>query len=140
MHVRAARSRFKMPKDHALEIASAFFAASRSGDLQGLRSLLAADVTIYTDGGGNKPAALRPIVGLRKVMAAHKALQAVFAEAMSRMVRYGFINGLPGFVTVELGQTLQTTALDLGKDGLISAIYIVRNPKKLEHVEGDHLH
>src|SRR4029434_7489366 len=57
-HVRAARPRFHMPKERGLEIAAAFFAASRSGDMQQLRSLLAADVTAYADGGGKTPAAM----------------------------------------------------------------------------------
>jgi RNA polymerase sigma-70 factor, ECF subfamily len=56
-HVRAARPRFAMPKERGMEIAAAFFAASRSGDMQQLRSLLAADVIAYADGGGRKPAA-----------------------------------------------------------------------------------
>src|SRR5262249_50380097 len=43
-HVRAARPRFAMPKERGLEIAAAFFAATRDGDMGGLRSLLAADV------------------------------------------------------------------------------------------------
>ena len=32
---------------------------------------------------------------------------------MSRFVRYGLINGLPGFVTIEQDDTLQTTALQI---------------------------
>ncbi len=67
-HVRAARPRFHMPKERGLEIAAAFFAASRGGDMQQLRSLLAADVTAYADGGGKTPAAMQPIVGLEAVM------------------------------------------------------------------------
>ncbi len=112
-HVRAARPRFDMPKERGLQIATAFFAASRSGDMQQLRSLLAADVTAYADGGGKARAAMQPIVGLDKVMQLHAALAPIFAENMSRVVRYGFINGLPGFVTIEQDDTLQTTALQI---------------------------
>src|SRR5262249_51757038 len=38
-HVRAARPRFLLPKDRALQIAAAFFTASRTGGMQRLRSL-----------------------------------------------------------------------------------------------------
>jgi RNA polymerase sigma-70 factor, ECF subfamily len=110
-HVRAARPRFPMPKERGLEIAAAFFAASRSGDMQQLQSLLAADVTVYADGGGKIRAAMQPIFGLHHVMELHASLARIFAEKMSRIVRYGFVNGLPGFVTIEEGDTLQTTAL-----------------------------
>jgi RNA polymerase sigma-70 factor, ECF subfamily len=43
---------------------------------------------------------------------------------------------LPGFVTVEQDDTLQTTALQI-EYGKIVAIYVVRNPDKLRHL-GDH--
>jgi len=44
------------------------------------------------------------------------------------------IDGLPGYVSVDRGGVLQTTALDM-QDGRITAIYMVRNPDKLAHVE-----
>jgi RNA polymerase sigma-70 factor, ECF subfamily len=137
-NVRAARSRFAVPKQHGLEIAAAFFAASRSGAMQQLRSLLAADVTAYTDGGGKVRAAMRPIVGLENVVRVHAALAPLFA-AHSRLVRYGLINGLPGFVTVEQDDTLQTTALAI-EDGKIAAIYVTRNPDKLRHLRSEAIH
>jgi RNA polymerase sigma-70 factor, ECF subfamily len=138
-HVRAARPRFHMPKERGLEIAAAFFAASRGGDMQQLRSLLAADVTAYADGGGKTPAAMQPIVGLEAVMQVHASLVRIFAEKMSRIVRYGFINGLPGFVTIEQGDILQTTALEI-EDGKIVGIYVMRNPDKLRHLGGGAIH
>lgn len=138
-HVRGSRPRFQMPKEHGLKIAAAFFTASRSGDMQRLRSLLAADVVAYADGGGKAPSSDRPIVGFNDVMDIHASLAAVFAGEMSRLVRYGFINGLPGFVTVEQGNILQTTALQI-EGGRITAIYVTRNPDKLRHLAARMLH
>ncbi len=135
-HVRASRPRFQMPKERGLEIAAAFFAASRSGNMQELQSLLTADVTVYSDGGGKKPAATRPIAGIDDVMQFHASLARLFARKRSHMVRYGFINGLPGFVTIEPDDTLQTTALEV-EGGKIVAIYVMRNPDKLQHL-GEH--
>ena len=43
------------------------------------------------------------------------------------------IDGLPGYISVDRGGVLQTTALDM-HDGRITAIYIVRNPDKLAHI------
>ncbi len=43
------------------------------------------------------------------------------------------IDGLPDYVSIDRGEVLQTTALEL-RDGRIAAIYIVRNPDKLRHV------
>lgn len=136
-HIRAARPRFHMPRERGLQIAEAFFAASRSGDLQELRSLLSADVTVYADGGGKIQASVQPIAGLHDVMQLHASLALIFAEKKSRIVRYGFINGLPGFVSVEAGDMLQTTALHI-EDGKISTIYVTRNPDKLRHLGAMH--
>ena len=132
-HVRAARPRFEMSGKQGLEIAMAFFQASRYGDMGRLRSLLAADVVAYSDGGGRKPASERPIVGIEAVMTVHEALVSIFATTRSELRRYCFINGLPGFVTIEGGDTLQTTALKI-ENGQVGAIYIVRNPDKLRHL------
>jgi RNA polymerase sigma-70 factor, ECF subfamily len=104
-----------------------------------LRSLLAADVTAYADGGGKATAATQPIVGLESVVRAHASLAHIFAETMSRIVRYGFINGLPGFVTIEHGNTLQTTALEI-VNGKVVGIYVTRNPDKLRHLGGGAVH
>lgn len=131
--VRAARPRFPLPKEHGLKIAEAFFTASRSGDLQRLRSLLAADVAIYADGGGKRSAVTQPIVGLENVMRAHTALARMFRKDPSQLMHYGFVNGLPGFVTREGDDELQTTGLQI-EDGKIVVIFVMRNPDKLQRV------
>jgi len=137
-HVRADRPRYPVPREHGFEIAQAFFAASRGGEMERLRALLAADVTLYADGGGKAPARKAPAAGLDEVMRLFTGFAAIYAERKSRLVRYGSINGLPGFITVERGDILQTTALEI-EDGRVVAVYIVRNPDKLRHV-ADTLH
>jgi RNA polymerase sigma-70 factor, ECF subfamily len=133
-HVRAERPRFAVPPERGLAIAEAFFAASRSGDMTSLRSMLAADVTVHSDGGGKRSAAMAPIIGIDDVMRLHEGLARLFSRGGHRLVRYGLINGLPGFVTMEADGQLQTTALEV-VDGRITNIYLVRNPDKLRHLE-----
>ncbi len=133
-HVRAKRPRFSLPKERGLEIAAAFFTASRSGDLERLSALLAADVAVYVDGGGKTTAPLTPVVGKDHVLALFARLAQTFAEAMSRLVRYGTVNGLPGFVTIERDNVLQATALTL-EGRRIAAIYVMRNPDKTKHLD-----
>lgn len=135
VHVQAARPRFPISKEHGQEITAAFFTASRSGDMQALRSLLTEDVTASTDGGGKVPASPRPLVGIAAVMARHAELAQEFTAAPSLLIRYAMIDGLPGFVTVEGGGIVQTTALQIEGDR-IAAIYITRNPDKLRHLNG----
>jgi RNA polymerase sigma-70 factor, ECF subfamily len=139
-HVRASRPRFDVPKEKGRQIAEAFFAASRSGDMAGLQALLAADVVLHSDGGGKRPAALRVVEGLRYVLGVHAALGRGFKRyGASQIVRYATINGLPGFVTREADGLLQTTALQI-EDGRITAIYVMRNPDKLARLEAATTH
>ncbi len=133
-HIRAARPRSPLPKEHGMELAAAFFAASRNGDMRQLQSLLAADVVTYSDGGGKVRAGIVPVIGLDAVIELHASLASIYAATPSWILRYGFINGLPGFVTIEEGETLQTTALQI-EDGKIAGIYVVRNPDKLRHLD-----
>jgi len=132
-HVREARPRFQVEKKRGLEIAEAFFAASRSGDMKALGAMLAADVSVHADGGGKRPAAPAPIFGFAEVMKASEILADIFKNNPSTLVRTCFVNGLPGFVTLEADGELATTALEI-EDGKIAAVYVVRNPDKLRHL------
>lgn len=132
-HVREARPRFQIEKKRGLEIAQAFYAASRSGDLTALGEMLAADVSVHADGGGKRPAALEPVIGFNAVMKLQARLAALFEVNESRLVRVAFINGLPGFITQEADGEFSTTALDV-VNGNVAAIYVVRNPDKLKHL------
>jgi len=133
-HVRASRPRFPVAKERGLELATAFFEASRSGDMAALQTMLAEDVAIYSDGGGKRPAAYKPFIGLRDTLTVLGAIARLLARFPGTLVGYRTINGLPGFVTREADGMLQTTAL-LIEDGRIAGIYIVRNPDKLRHLE-----
>jgi len=132
-HVREARPRFAVEKQRGLEIAHAFFDASRSGDMTALGAMLAADVSLHSDGGGKRSAAIQPIFGRRLVVQVQKALAVLFRKYGSALVRTSLINGLPGFITREADGELQTTALEI-EAGRITAIYVMRNPDKLRHL------
>ena len=101
-----------------------------------LGRMLADDVAVYSDGGGKRPAGLRPIHGRDWVLKLQASLARFYTDGESRLIRLTCINGLPGFVTREADGLLQTTAL-LIEDERIKAMYIMRNPDKLAHVEQD---
>ncbi|WP_375162758.1 sigma-70 family RNA polymerase sigma factor [Mesorhizobium sp. Mes31] len=132
-HVRLARPRFKVEKQQGLALAEAFFAASRSGDMKALGAMLTADVSAHADGGGKRPAALEVVLGYDAVMSQYQRVAAFLQENGSKLVRVGFVNGLPGFITLEADGDLQTTALEI-ENGKIAAIYVMRNPDKLRHL------
>ena len=114
------------------ELVSAFVAATSSGDLQALTQLLASDVRVVTDGGGKVAAALNVIEGKDRaarflIGAARKGWRDDFA------VRLAAINGLPGVIIEAPGRVVQTAAFEI-EDGTVRAVYVVRNPDKLQHL------
>lgn len=132
-HVREERPRFQVDRQRGLELAQAFFTASRSGDMNALGAMLAADVNLHADGGGKRPAFPKPVFGFDEVMKTHEKLAAYFSGNQSTLLRTVFINGLPGFITQEADGEIQTTSLDI-EEGKIVGIYVVRNPDKLKHL------
>jgi RNA polymerase sigma-70 factor (ECF subfamily) len=133
-HVRTEKPRFPVDREHGLKIAHAFFAASRSGEIDRLSAMLAEDVSLYADGGGKRPAVTRIMLGWAEVTRAFTTILKLLKGRSSDLIRFAWINGLPGFVTREADGVLQTTAL-LIEDGRIKAIYVMRNPDKLKHLE-----
>ncbi len=130
-HLRAERPRFKVSAEDGDRFASAFLKAAQSGNTADLRSLLAADAVMQSDGGGIKMAAIYAVKGGDKI--AH-FLERVFRKyGEQRPVRIGHINGMPGVITMDSEGTVQSVALEI-HDGLIAAIYVVRNPHKLAHI------
>lgn len=92
--------------------------------------VLAPDVVLVTDGGGVKKAALRPILGRDKVL---RFLDAVSAglEAVADVV---VVNGAPALRIVLDGE-LDTVASMVVEDGLVTGLYVVRNPAKLARLD-----
>lgn len=88
-----------------MEIAVAF-AASRDGEMERLRALLR--------GAGRRT---------RQRHAAVRDVRVCLCRSRPRLVRYGFANGLPGFITIERGDVLQTTALEIGHGRIVGVTW-----------------
>ena len=131
-HVQAARPRFVVKAAEADRIARAFFTAARDGDTTRLSELLAEDVEIHADGGGKVLAFRNVVRGIDRALRLFAGIHRKDAPAPD-LLRTVMIDGLPGYISVDRGGVLQTTALDM-HDGRITAIYIVRNPDKLAHI------
>jgi RNA polymerase sigma-70 factor (ECF subfamily) len=132
-HMRAGRPRFAADRKERQELAERFFDALRDGDVDALRSLLAADVQMVGDGGGNAPNLARAVVGAENVA---RLLASVFPVLARINVTFEphEVNGQPGAVfRAPDGKILHTLALDV-LDGRIQAIRSVLNPDKLGHL------
>lgn len=132
-HVRNARPRYPVAPETGRPVAEAFLAASHSGDAGRLKELLTADAILMTDGGGRKPAALNPILGMDRIQRFFTGLARKHNGGMPLWHQAITINGQPGWAMVAPDGTLQTQAFEI-TDGRITAVYITRNPDKLRHV------
>jgi RNA polymerase sigma-70 factor (ECF subfamily) len=130
-NVRSDRPRFPANQEEGQRLAAAFEAAARSGDAAALTELLTADAVFYSDGGGKRPAALRPINGADDIT---RLLTGLVARGVPfGSMRPAVVNGLAGYVLREPDGSLTTAAFET-RDGRICTIYLVRNPDKLGHV------
>jgi ketosteroid isomerase-like protein len=127
--VRARRPRVERPDDYE-EVASRFFAAAAGGDIQALMDVMAPDVVLLTDGGGKKQAALRPIHGPDKIA---RWFAGIVATAGDVSAEWGTANGGPA-IMIHVDGELDSVASVTVKDGMVSEIFIVRNPDKLTSV------
>jgi RNA polymerase sigma-70 factor (ECF subfamily) len=132
-HVRQTEPRYAVSAERSAQIAHAFYVAARAGDVASLRQLLAEDVVVYSDGGGKRSAATKPIIGGSRVERFYAGLARKDRYRPALFYEPAQIDGLPGFISVGHDGNPQTTAFAL-KDDKIVAIYTVRNPDKLQRL------
>jgi RNA polymerase sigma-70 factor (ECF subfamily) len=107
-------------------------AAARQGDVAALTAMLAADVTVWSDGGGRVKAAPRPVHGAAKVA---RFLAGVYAPDATLDARPIEVNGGPAVVVRSATMFHVVAALAAHEDG-VSGIYLISNPDKLRLVPG----
>jgi RNA polymerase sigma-70 factor (TIGR02957 family) len=125
-HVDARRPREQVDPVQRDAVIARFLAATATGDLQSLMDVLAPDVVLVSDGGGLKKAALRPIVGRDKVLSFLQGIapeEEVGVEAVQ-------VNGAPA-LRISVDGTVDVVATLLVEGGLVTGLYLVRNPEKL---------
>ncbi|MBV7701945.1 RNA polymerase sigma-70 factor [Nocardia nova] len=131
-HVAARRPRGVVSAEESRRAVEAFQHAIETGDLQHLVDMLAPDVVLLGDGGGVVQAVLRPIAGADRVARALRTgLPRLRTEATVEAVQ---INGCPALIVRIDGRIDDVVAMRLD-DGLITGLYVVRNPEKLSRVE-----
>ncbi|MDN3354961.1 RNA polymerase sigma-70 factor [Actinomadura sp. DC4] len=131
-HVADRRPRGEVSAAETQGALQAFKRAVETGDLQGLLDLLAPDVVLLGDGGGVRQAVPRPIVGADRVARVLTVgLPITIGEVSAEPVQ---INGGPALVVRIDGEIDDVVAVRID-DGLITGLYVVRNPDKLSRVE-----
>ena len=130
-HVRIDQPRYEIARKDGEALTRAFFEACRAGDAAALGSMLAADVTLRSDGGGKVLAFPNAIHGVDRLIRLYLGLSRKLGPQME-LLGHAMIDGLPGFLSRVDGH-LQTTAVEI-VDGRIAALYITRNPDKLTNL------
>jgi RNA polymerase sigma-70 factor (ECF subfamily) len=108
------------------ELLATFIAAARTGDMQALERLLAADATNISDGNGRKQVARRLVVGAPRV--------AKFLAAMSWFwdgvdVQWAEINGQTSAVLRRDGEVYGLLTVSASAEGIDQVLWMV-NPEK----------
>jgi RNA polymerase sigma-70 factor (ECF subfamily) len=131
-HVAARRPREVVSPAETRDAFEAFRRAVETGDLQRLLDILAPDVVFLGDGGGVVQAALKPIVGVGRVAQVLLTGMSRIADAVS--LHPAQVNGYPALI-LRLNGEIDTVIAVRIDDGLITGLYVVRNPGKLSRVE-----
>ncbi|MFG2468561.1 RNA polymerase sigma factor SigJ [Streptomyces canus] len=136
-HVHARRPLYEAHPRVRREATERFVRAAVGGDIAELMEILAPDVTVWTDGGGMRKQALRPVHGREK---AARLLNGYAkrggAQALGLELRYRRVNGDDAAVLFDHDSPYAVIVLDLTPEGdRVSNLFVVTNPDKLTHVQ-----
>src|SRR5215203_809854 len=130
-HVAARRPRIEVDRAEHQQVLDRFLAALGSGDLQVLLDVLAPEVVLVADGGGEVAAFRRPVVGRERVATLLSRFSTIVPDAVVGTV---WLNGAPA-VRIDLAGEIDTAVTFVVEDGRIARIYAIRNPHKLGWLE-----
>ncbi|WP_030675020.1 RNA polymerase sigma-70 factor [Streptomyces sp. NRRL B-1347] len=129
-HVAARRPRVQVSRSEQQAVVDRFLAALRTGHLQELMEVMAPDVVMITDGGGLVTAALAPLHGADTVAPVLARAHHVATTLDTRPIQ---LNGAPaGRITFDGEPAAVSLTIEHGH---VTRIYVVRNPRKLTHLD-----
>ncbi|MGN6794748.1 MAG: sigma-70 family RNA polymerase sigma factor [Streptosporangiaceae bacterium] len=112
------------------EVASAFLAAARGGDLSALIALLDPEVTLRADAGASPSGRAVERQGVKLVAAG-----AVASASRAEHSRLALIDGIVGIVFAPAGHLQVVVKLTVGADGMITAMDIIADQDKLRGLQ-----
>ncbi|WP_333774478.1 RNA polymerase sigma-70 factor [Streptomyces sp. IBSBF 3136] len=132
-HVEERRPRYDVDPVQRRDLTERFLAAAAGGDLQALLSLLAPEARLVADSGGKAKAPVRVLRSADKV---GRFLAGVAAKNMADLsVRLVEVNGGPAVLTLVGGKPDTVFQLDIS-DGVITTVYVLRNPDRMGSLAG----
>lgn len=137
-NVRADYARREVEQEERDRLFGAFSEAVRHFDVDALAKVLAEDAVLLADGGGKVSAVPHPLHGGALIAETLIGFAKLPTNSTWRL-EPARINGLPGCVIIDSasGQLVQTIALapSVTAPGRIGALYVQRNPDKLQGVQ-----
>ncbi len=131
--IRDGRPRFEASRERREALARRFFEAVGAGSTDGLVDLLAADVVLYSDGGGKGPAFPQPIYGRESVTRIFSGYRPAALGAVEQ--RYAELNGQPGMAFLDAeARAVAVIVLDIAGEQIL-AVRAISNPDKLRHLD-----
>ena len=112
------------------EVATAFIAAARGGDLSALVALLDPDVTLHADAGASPSGRAVERQGVRMVAAG-----AVASSARATHSQLALIDGTVGIVFAPAGRLQVVVKLTVNADSKITAMDIIADQERLRRVQ-----
>ncbi|HVA24743.1 MAG TPA: RNA polymerase sigma-70 factor [Chloroflexota bacterium] len=125
------QARFRTSPEQRQQVTEEFMQATSSGDVQRLLNVLAEDVVLVGDGGGKVPAASPRPVRSRDAVA--NGIIANLAKFPPERVWVEEVNGGPAIVVKQGGRLSAVLELNV-RDGVITSMYAVANPDKLQRI------
>ncbi|HEX5200294.1 RNA polymerase sigma-70 factor [Paractinoplanes rhizophilus] len=113
------------------ELLATFLEAARTGDLEALEKLFAADVASVSDGNGARNVSRQVVVGAERVAKFVAAFSSWYWEGVE--IRWVTANGRPGAVMSRNGQVLGLVTLTASADGIDQLLWAM-NPEKLSSI------
>lgn len=129
-HVGDPSRQRNVSEEERRRLADAFLAASISGDVEGIRALLAADAILYTDGGGVVTAARKPIYGADKIARFMVGVQRKSRFPEDPIFRPVLANGDPGILMESRSEGFVSIISIEIADGLVQAVRTFNNPER----------
>jgi RNA polymerase sigma-70 factor, ECF subfamily len=129
--VREGRPRLDPPAD-ANKVVAELLVAVATGDMDVVTSLLAPDVVLLSDGGPNRYAARRPVIGPDRVA---RLMVNLGKRVGDGRVEAAVVNGQPGVLFRDgQGRPFLLGEIEVA-DGMAWRIFFVLNPEKLTNVD-----
>lgn len=132
-HIERSKVRHATPPTRQRQLLAAFGTAIATGSVDALAGLLSDDVRLSADGGGKVSAARRVMHGPEEVLRfIQTGLHAWWATGR---LEEATINGNRGFLLHDGDAIVSTVSFAYDQDGLLTDVFIMRNPDKLARIE-----